>query len=110
MRIVSGTLAVLLLLATLTLVTAPAQAAGGRQCLPRPAQKSLVVKGATTCAKVKKFLPAARELAFVTIEHGYERFQIKGFLCQIRQGDPTRFACHDLDGKPKRSFVWADRT
>ena len=89
---------------------AQAQAqATGRQCMPRPARKSLIVRGKVTCKAVKRFLPAARELAMHTQEHGYERFTIRGFMCELRP-DYKRFACRDIDGQPRRSFVWADHT
>jgi hypothetical protein len=63
-----------------------------------------------TCHQAKKILPGARELALVTVEHGYAKFTIRGLLCKIRHQDPKRFACHDLDGKPKRTLIWVDRT
>jgi hypothetical protein len=85
------------------LVPAPAQAGGGHQCLPHPQQESLVVKGQVSCGKVKGFLPQARELAKTTEEYGYERFTIKGFICELGR-TPRQFDCEDIDGKPERSF------
>ena len=101
---------VLALLLGVLALAGPAQAAGRKQCLPRPAQQSLVVSGALTCHQAKKILPQARELALVTVEHGYAKFTIRGLLCKIRHHDPKRFVCHDLNGKPKRTLIWADKT
>lgn len=98
-----------LLLGTLTLA-GPAQAASGRQCMPNPAQQSLIVKGATTCKKVERILPSMREYAMKTVELSADKFRVRGYSCKLRNGDPGRFTCHDSDGKPKRSFTWADRT
>ena len=99
-------------LLTVSAVFGATQASGaeaGKQCMSRPAQQSLVVRGKVTCKQVKKLLPTARELALVTQEHGYDRFTIRGFMCLLKP-DYRRFACHDIDGTPKRSFVWIDRT
>ncbi len=98
-----------LLLGSLTFA-GPAQAASGRQCLPKAAGQSLVVKGATTCKKVKRILPSMREYAMHTVELGADEFRVRGYACRLRNGDPQRFTCRDSNGKPKRSFTWADRT
>jgi hypothetical protein len=90
--------------------TAAGSAKAGRQCLPRPAKKSLVVRGRVSCKHVKSFLDSARELALATENNGYKKFTIKGFLCKLRDQDHRRFRCHDIDGKPKRFFSWADKT
>lgn len=90
-------------------VSAQAKAGKGKQCMPRPSRQSLVVRGKTTCKQVKRFLPSARELALHTQEHGYDRFTIRGFMCLLKP-DSQRFACHDLNGKPQRSFVWIERS
>jgi hypothetical protein len=92
-----------------TSVSAHAKAGKARQCLPKQAGQSLVVRGKVTCKEVKRFLPSARELAAHTQDLGYERFTIRGFMCELRP-DYRRFACHDINGKPKRSFVWADHS
>lgn len=106
--VVTPLLAVLLL-GILTFASS-AQAASGRQCLPNPAQQSLTVTGATTCKQVKRILPGMREFALQSVETGKDRFKTRGYVCKLRNGDPGRFTCRDGDGKPKRSFTWADRT
>lgn len=108
-RLTAISLLAVLLLGTLTFVGS-AQAASGKQCLPRPAQQSLVVKGATTCKKVKRILPSMREYAMRTVELEADKFRVSGYACKLRNGDATRFTCRDGNGKPKRSFTWIDRT
>jgi hypothetical protein len=99
-----------LLLSTLTFSSGSAQAASERQCMPKSAEQSLVVKGETTCKKVKRILPSMREYALHTVEYGVTKFRAQGYRCKLRNGDPDKFTCRDANGKPKRSFTWVDRT